>query len=267
MNLCWMSFSYSASNRDEVERQAHHLAESLARNGQIIDDYLIGWAPPRLLFTCHLPVAESLLEGHRSRYVKAALKRLEEACRAEPEIEIFPGFEQPDHLAALDSPAELLVDPLENSPIRDENGLGVPLYLLPGDDDVREKLFVWSQQFRMIAALQGKCPALELEAYREVANQWSSLNRVGRNWASFLESELNVPTYYRLHRFYGNEDDRHHKQCCPGCGQPWFLPEGGEGIDFQCVSCRLVSSLPTDTRGDYRARYGRWEVGPGSLYP
>lgn len=261
MPLCRVNFPCLLEQRKGLQDAVNSWLISLERNGQILPGVVLGWTREGLLANCVLPTLNSL--SFPSPYVENSFKIIRSFC--EPEIHVEPDPEM-EYIDSLNTVAKLILCGNESLPLRCNKGLGVPLYLLPWHADDREKLFCWALEFARVSDLEASCGSLEWEAYREMADLWSSLTRRGRAWADYIEKTVNIPTYYYLVRHYGNEGEQTQ---CPCCGRPRTRIEGEEpfGNTLQCDADRLISGSPSDTSGDWRAKWGTWERRPGSGYP
>jgi predicted nucleic acid-binding Zn ribbon protein len=127
-----------------------------------------------------------------------------------------------------------------------DSGERLPAYLIPIDDDERERLYFWSREYNRMDGIWFSSGELEIPAYEQMASPSSLLSKQGRELASHVESVLNMPVYYFLMRFYGRGEKESERRC-PGCGKDWrYRTDNSKGdgfgkFPFRCAPCRLVS--------------------------
>lgn len=138
----------------------------------------------------------------------------------------------------------------------------VPLFTLPVSDEIKEDLYRWQKSYRRHDNLWLESGALEIPAYRQLADPNSMLSEEGRKLCREIESGTGISTFYYLNRYWGRskgEDDR----ACPGCGGAWRTSVDADEktfreFHFRCESCRLVSHLGVSTDGGRHVRIGEF---------
>jgi len=228
---------------------------SLRRNGQFLGDYVSGWEGAQLVIRCKVPTKNAMDAVYRSDYSQAWLLTLSSWCERNPICKVHNHDAGSSHVESLQSLTRLIVDPFEDSPVRvSPDGLGVPLFLLPLEAEEREHLHSWHRQFEAVSVLEAGGGCLGFESYREMADPYGWLNRLGRAWAGRLEEATGLPTYYYLYHRYGDGSE---PRPCSLCGADWqnFDAEWTE-FPLVCHSCRLLSEHPTDHGRDCRAAFG-----------
>lgn len=138
----------------------------------------------------------------------------------------------------------------------------VPLFSLPVTDEMKEDLYGWQKSYGRLDGVWLESGALEIPAYRQLADPTSELTEKGRRLCEEIEQTTKVPTFYYLMRYWGrarNEDER----VCPGCGGAWRTAAEAEEKEFwqfhfRCDPCRLVSHLGPATGGGRQIRIGEY---------
>lgn len=150
-----------------------------------------------------------------------------------------------------------------HSPVCRDNGRHpIPLFTLPLSDELKETLYGWQKSCRELDSIWLRSGALEIPAYRQLADPSSELAEEGRRLCKEIEQATKIPTFYYLMRYWGRsrgEDER----VCPGCGSEWRTSAEAAGnnfwdFHFRCEPCRLVSHLGTTTNGGRHARIGEY---------
>jgi predicted nucleic acid-binding Zn ribbon protein len=137
---------------------------------------------------------------------------------------------------------------LEPSLREGRTGVPIPIYQLPIDPDQSEQIKFWTKHYQDFDAVQLSCGALEIPAYRQLAEVGSELTRHGRDLCKTIESATGKATYYFLMRYWGwPNKKKEQNRVCPNCGKPWknrHRTKTGIGrFDFKCSPCRLVSQV------------------------
>jgi predicted nucleic acid-binding Zn ribbon protein len=138
----------------------------------------------------------------------------------------------------------------------------VPVFTLPVSDQIKEELLFWRRDYEAFDRIWFRSGALEIQAYRLMADPRSDLSQEGRRLCREMEESTCIPTFYYLMRYWSrsrNEEER----LCPGCGKDWkaLEPEFGERFSrfhFKCDPCRLVSHVGKSAEGVRRARIGEY---------
>lgn len=253
--------------RDECERAAQELLGALCRNGQIGTSWVNVFGKTRAESYVSLPRPSALNPRFMSPWGRKSFQGAKSAFGRAPAFELI---ETPERIRYPDwRRADLLVmgtDMLqEHSPLwvvgNDEP---IPLYLLPIPHQERGYICDWANQYRALDSLWIGSGALEMVAYRELAEPGSDLSTTGRAICMTIERAIRKPVYYRLTRQFGRSERLEKQRLCPGCGRPWFRSEGADewperSIGFLCAPCRLVSNDWGWGQGGRHARIGEWK--------
>lgn len=252
-------------DRDKARDSVIMYLGSLNKNGHIFGEEVLVWsAPDTMQATAYVTDTDALDDALLPPWV---LKYRDE---------MLAFFEPPSHLItswpwtprerAERAPSFYLFTHFldRTSPLcAGDDGWPVPLYRLGLDQRTLEGLSSWAGDYRLHDELAIRCGALEMPAYRQLAEADSALSQWGRKLCSAVESVVGRPVYYFLHRYWGFwEDEREAARPCPGCGVAWRVTAtGGRGLgwfDFVCEPCRLVSHKGSSRDDDEKAEIGMW---------
>ena len=241
---------------------------SLLRSGQICGEYYVAWTKGRLnarvmlagrgafQLRYHSPFGKQTLEKIVSLFgAKPAWRMLDDSAGQRP-----PTWKGAPYLClfthALDS----------DSPVcRGDGGTPIPTFLLPVGFEVKDELHAWQRSYYHHDNIWLDSGALEMAAYRQLADPDSQLARQGRALCRAIEAATQTPAFYFLMRYWGRakgEADR----LCPGCGGSWNCarpPERAEGFwrfEFKCEPCRLVSHPGASTGSSRNTRIGEFHT-------
>ena len=246
---------------DELVDALEGYLASLAWSGQVHRNYLVSYAP--LAACAELPRYNALQSRFLSKRGRVAVKRLTDLAGSPPAWELIglpPAGRSPSWRSA--SALYLFTHALTHcSPVRAVNfEAGVPLYLLPVSEALREELGRWAEIYREHDSIWLSSGTLEIPAYRELAEPGSELSAHGRRLCRSLEKATGKPTFYYSMRYFARGEGEEERRC-PGCSGTWRvdrLPWKATKFarfDFICRRCRLVSHVGVST-GD-PARYAR----------
>jgi predicted nucleic acid-binding Zn ribbon protein len=158
----------------------------------------------------------------------------------------------------------------EESPVCcGDTGRPIPAYLLPVSDQTRRGLYGWAGRYSHHDNIFLDCAALEIAAYKQMADPTSRLSVESRKLCADVEKATGKPTFYYLMRYWGRSSGEE-KRLCPLCGRKWRVscdagaPRETEGkkpfwqFAFRCVRCRLVSHLADCDDNQRYARIGEY---------
>lgn len=254
MWVCELHFDcYQDAQMAEIEPAIRQFIDALRYNGQIIGREFPtsihqGWLSCRVV----CPEQDSLHPRYYSRQVELAIPRLHQAGLTSPRATVKGQDLNSDTTDDCPSrPWQLLYTTYLHScsPLRcGEHFSPIPLYKLPpvANGDCKQVL-KWQEDWEACDQLQMNGSILEHGAVMEISTHNSRLSRRGRDLSKRIEYLTNIPTFYYLYRVGGESLDAELNRPCPGCGEPWRLPEPVHEIfDFMCEPCRLVSNLSWD---------------------
>jgi predicted nucleic acid-binding Zn ribbon protein len=262
------------STKEQLADVAESYLSSLLKAGQICGEYLLAWTDG--ILNAHLLLAGSnaFRAKNHSRYGRIELAKVKEAFDKLPNWTVLDDDCPKRPLTWKDAPFLYLFTHAFDSaaPVsHGKSGTPIPLYTIPIPFEDKEHLFFWQQSYRRLDNIQLECGALEIAAYRQLADPKSELSKRGRDLCRRIEARTKVPTYYYLMRYWarpkGEEDRR-----CPGCGNVWKverpkgLPKRFHHFDFCCDNCRLVSHFGDSTNGGHRVRIGEFQKKSISLH-
>lgn len=254
---------------DEVADKLDGYFGMLQKNGQICGDTLHTVSSGNVVAFASLVRPDAMLRTHHSRYAIVELDVLCELFGKPPNWEILTDHVPTEFPDLFNSSALCLFSSLVDglSPIccmdTDER---LPLYMIPIDDDVRERLYFWSREYNRMDGIWMSSGELEIPAYEQIATACSMLAKEGRKLAAQVESALNIPVYYFITRYYGRGKNDS-KRCCPECGKDWRYEIATSkshflNLPFRCSECRLVSQSANADYDDSHAQIGEFPASP-----
>jgi predicted nucleic acid-binding Zn ribbon protein len=274
MKLVLLDFGRPGKGRREAVAAAvwDYLA-GLHRNGYAADFFYEERAAR--LVACALMPDPAALPRFHSRFGRRELAAVKKACgRAPRRAFVGPGTSRPPSWRSATF-LYLQTSFLDYGSAVHASGEQepIPAYLLPVSDPLREDLFFWTAAYQAHDRLWINSGALEIPAYRQIADPRSELASDGREICAAIEKATRKPTYYYLDRYYGRrrgEDSRP----CPLCGKPWARREviaGGRrrfvDFAFRCDRCRLVSHVGDEIATPRLARIGEFRPHSLSAHP
>ncbi len=270
MNLILSTVSFGSSRKGEkepLEDIADLYLSCLSKQGQICGEYFLTWIKGRLVAHVNLAGPDAFALKHHSHYGKRYLRSVIKSFGKEPVWKVLedvvstitPTWKQAPFLYLFTHAFDW------KPPISRSDGKSIiPTYLLPISSEQKESLFFWQDSYRLHDDLWIKSGALEIPAYRQLANPDSDLSETGRRLCRNIEEATRIPTFYYLSRYWARPKGEE-KRRCPGCGGSWRTESLGKDrsfkdFDFKCDSCRLVSHLGVSTDGGCYARIGEYQV-------
>jgi predicted nucleic acid-binding Zn ribbon protein len=233
---------------------------------------LVGARPGALVVVVRAPRPDALADEAASERVRAAWARVRALGLGAPVWRQLDAG-TPVRIAPTTEPGFTLFTTFldRTSPLAaGSDGRPVPLIDLGLAPPLREDLLRWADRYQHLDALWLDSGALEVPAYRQLADPAGELMQDGRALAAQVEAACRRPVYVYLLRHYGHdlgEDDRP----CPGCGRAWRqeraaddAPSAGLArFDFRCEPCRLVGHVAPSVDEHALAQVGAWS-GPRS---
>ena len=229
------------------------LAESylvtLLRNGQI-SEYLLSSSRP-ITAVVELPRPDAIDAKHLSQWGRKELGKARLAFGRTPSSSLigrpsrkaWPSWRSADSLFLFTHAFD------RQSPVCAFNSTDpLPLYMLPVSDRLREEIHSWATAYRDLDRVWLASGALEMAAYRELANPSSLLSRKGRDLCAKIGRATRRRTYYYLTRYFGRRRNEEARRC-PSCGGEWrtnqHRPTTTEfaRFEFCCHRCKLVSHV------------------------
>ena len=270
MLLARVSFHHEFEHIEfELADAAVRYLGALLRNGQICGEYVTGWSDGVFQAYVRLSHRTAIEQKYLSDYGRQCLATVQHQFGSDPDWEILD-----DNISVgvptLKSATSLYLFTHglnADSPVNHgDRGTGLPLHLLPVDNELRSELFSWAEAYSDLDRVWFRTTALELPAYEQLAGLQSELTTTGRDLCQQLEVATGKPTYYYLTRHWGdliNEDDRP----CPGCGKVWRLKDSPmpsnipfHKFHFRCEGCRLVSHRAGCFEPEGHPEIGAWIV-------
>ncbi len=266
-----VTFPIKRNKSFEQEKYSEIIEEylsALCLNGQIWNEYQLGVVNGVPKGYVNVPEKISITPKYTSSYGMSLQNKLKELGGSYP---IWSFLTDEGELPWKDwEKSEFLflrTNFLDNSspvaiPYR-ENGTPVPLYLIPVDDNVREYISRWNYSYQAHDQLWIGSGALEMMAYKQIANIESDLSIQGREYCKAIENATGIPTYFYQYRYFGyrvGEENR----VCPACGSQWrnsvFPDKSFSKFQFLCEQCRIVSHEGDSKGDDMLARIGDFKI-------
>ena len=248
------------ASRAKLEDAAESLLAALWKNGQVEGEHLAAWDGGSFTAWCRVPAADFLEDRYSTDYVADALQEVAAAFGEGPDVRIL-GDERPIRSPSWRSAKSLLLFTNfldRSSPVsRGDRRQSIPLYALPLDQVEREGRMFWAERYRDTDSLWMDSGALEVPAYREMADVFRPLLAEARELARTIEDRTSVPTYTYLHRYYGRRGGEPGRRC-PSCGRKWTGrgPVAAWYFPLRCDPCRLVTDVAVDFHEPRLARIG-----------
>ena len=250
-------------HRESLRDAAETYLITLCRNGQIHGDFLLAWSNRRLIGYARVARPDAFAGRYHTQWSVSALNTLKEAFGREPEWQIiedgvpkrFPSWRRSSSFYLFTHAFN------DASPVRcGDSGSPIPLYLLPISDQDREDLYSWAGMYKHFDNIWLASGALEIPAYKQIADPTSELSVSGREICASIEKATQKPTDYFLMRYWGRNDGEATRPC-PLCGAKWHLSNHTEDapfhkFHFKCDSCRLVSRCADSYDDERHARIG-----------
>ena len=270
MILVRLRFGRSDGNkgqRDKLNEAAGSYLDALRKNGQIYGDYLFAWSEGALIAYSTVARPDAIAERHHSEWSMCALNSVVELFGKRPELNVIDD-DVPKRFASWKRSTYLylfthLFD--VSSPICcGDTGSPVPLYLLPTTQELREDLYFWARRYADHDSIWLDSRALEIPAYKQLADPKSDLSIEGRELCTEVEQATGKPTFYYLHRYYGRRSGEATRPC-PLCGSEWRASDASiknqpwHRFAFRCEPCRLVSQNAGAHDDERRARIGEFK--------
>ena len=251
-----LSDSLSEDDRWELVNAVEAYVGSLRKYGHIHRGYSDGWRAGSLDYYVNPTAENALVTSSYSEPVQRDLERLYELFKIAPEF-TEPG--KSDSVATTDWQSSkslyLFTHAFANGNAVKcgDTGKPVPAYALPIPTGLREAIYFWESEYRAFDRIWIASGALEMEAYRQVAEPTSKLSETGRDICSQVEASTNTPTFYYLMRYYGRTEES--SRPCPICGGDWRTGEASDSTEFhefyfRCEPCRVVANLCSTVEED-----------------
>ena len=250
--------------REALKDAAESYLAALLKNGQIYGDYLFAWSNGNLVAYTHAARPDSLAERRHSEWGTSDLNSVVKLFGQPPACQIIDD-DVPKRFASwkrstsfyLFTNAFAAASPLSCG----DTGSRIPLYLLPLAQQTREDLYFWDRAYDYHDNIWLGSAALEIPAYKQLADPTSDLSVTGRELCAEVERATGKPTFYYMHRYWGRNVVEAVRPC-PLCGDKWH--SSNDSVDarpfyrfhFRCKRCRLVSHCADSYDDERHARIG-----------
>jgi predicted nucleic acid-binding Zn ribbon protein len=256
----------SSRERDALSDVGESYLAALLKNGQIYGEYLLAWSNGTLVAYTHVARPDSLAERYHSEWAMSDLNAVAKAFGRVPRCEIIDDDVRKRFRSWKHSTSFYLFTHAfdDASPIRcGDTGRPIPLYLLPITQQARQDLYFWARSYNYHEHIWLGSAALEIPAYKQLADPTSDLSVTGRQLCVDVERATKTPTFYFVDRYWGRNVGEAGRPC-PVCGGKWH--SSGTRSDgqpfhrfhFRCKRCRLVSHCADSYDDERHARIGEF---------
>jgi len=257
----------SSRERDALSNAAECYLAALLKNGQIYGEYLFAWSDGILAAYTHVARPDALAERHHSEWAMSDLNSVIKTFGQPPRCEIIDD-DVPKRFTSWKRSTwfYLFTHAFDDaSPICcGDTGRPIPLYLLPITQHTRESIYFWARSYNYHDNIWLGSAALEIPAYKQLADPISDLSVTGRELSADVERATKTPTFYFMHRYWGRNDGEAVRPC-PVCGGKWHSSETATDrqpfhrFHFRCKRCRLVSHCADSYDDERHARIGEFK--------
>lgn len=220
VQITFGSYDGNGHQRESLTDAAEAYLGSLLRNGQIHGDYLLAWSKAQLIGYTRVARPDSFAKRYHSQWGVLSLNKLIEAFGHTPQWQIIDN-DVPKRFSSWrrSSSFYLFTHAFDvASPVCcGDSGLPIPAYLLPISDQDREDLYFWAGSYKDHDNIWLASGALEIPAYKQLADPASDLSVTGRELCARIEKATQKPTFYFLNRYWGRNDGEA-TRACPLCG-------------------------------------------------
>jgi len=259
----------SSDDHDALKNSAESYLAALLKNGQIYGEYLFAWSGGTLTAFTHLARPDSLAERYHSDWAMSDLNNVIEAFGQPPNCEIIDD-DVPDGFPTWQASSSfyLFTHAFDDASAIccGDTGRPIPMYLLPITQQTRESIYFWARSYNYHDNIWLGSGALEIQAYKQLADPTADLSVTGRELCADIERATDIPTFYFMHRYWGRNDGEP-VRLCPVCGGQWHTSDTSAGrqpfhrFHFRCDACRLVSHCADSYDDDENARIGEFRQG------
>ena len=254
--------------KEKAEEVVQEFIGALIWSGQLCEDAVYSWFEGVLGYYVNVPRPTSLEERYMSSRAEEGLAQVVEVFGEKPTWHLMQD-EVPKRFRSWKRASFLF---LFSHAFREGNyvccgdsGEGFPPYLLPVTTEWRCELRRWGEKYRDHDRVWLSSCALEMPAYKQMADPASALAEEGRQLCTRLEAAVGKPVFYYLQRYWGRIGKETLRKC-PGCGGDWAIENnedrnGMVPFDFRCDGCRLVSHEAVSFEDERHARIGEWRPG------
>jgi predicted nucleic acid-binding Zn ribbon protein len=266
MILANVAFGSRTGLEDECEDVAECYIAALLHSGQLCGEYFVTWTDGVL--NAHVMLAGP--NAHDLRYhsdwAKRELEKVIEAFGKRPVWRMLDDESTKPAASWEGAPFLYLFTHAFDwaSPVCRGDGEGpIPIFTLPISFEQKDGLYAWQRGYSDHDRIWLGSGALEIAAYRQLADPESELSREGRELCRDLEAATGIPTFYYLMRYWARKDGEGMRSC-PGCGEHWRVRSNEKrqhfsDFDFRCEKCRLVAHEGVSTDGGRHARIGEFQ--------
>ncbi|NBV21325.1 MAG: hypothetical protein EBS05_05310 [Proteobacteria bacterium] len=222
-------------------------ARELRDTGQIAGGYSVSRKGARVRLLCVIPEPSSLEIRFLNSSGRKGWRHVVKLTKAAPVVKVTGESDgTPAYCSCAKRSAAYLFTTFLDvaTPLMCGNCRGpIPFYRLRGlTRNAREGILSWRRVYQACDDLFIHSGFGERWGYRQLSRLDSGLTRDGLELRAQLESELKLPVFYYLIRYWGRGEAAESRRRCPGCGGAWLLDKKEGCFEFRCVPCRLLSA-------------------------
>jgi len=253
-------------DRDKLKDTAESYLAALLKNGQIYGEYFVAWSSGTLTAFTHIARPDALVQRHHCDWSMRELNKVVETFGQPPACVIIDDDVPEQFLSPeLSSSLYLFTHAFDDaSPICcGDTGRAIPLYLVPVTQQIRESIYFWARSYNYHDNIWLGSGALEMPAYKQLADPASDLSTTGRELCAEIERATETPTFFFLHRYWGRSNGEA-ERLCPACGDKWHVSNVATNrqpfhrFHFRCNTCRLVSHCADSYDDEENAQIGEY---------
>lgn len=239
---------------------------ALLHNGQILGDHLFAPCQGMLVAYTRVACPKALAKRYHSQWGRPLLQRLIDEFGHIPECSMLQD-DVPKRSPSWrkSSSLYLFTHAFDDTSLVccGDSGRPIPLYRLPISDQTREDLYFWKNHYKDHDRLWLASGALEVPAYKQIADPRGKLLTLGRELCQEIEAATGKSTFCYLHRYWGRKAGEQ-ERLCPMCGRQWRTSEKEHDdspfweFSFRCMRCRLVSHCANSYDDERHAAIGEY---------
>ncbi len=250
-----------------LEDVAESYISALLHSGQLCGEYFVTWTKGLLNAHVLLSGPNAFAVRYHSVYGKRELENVVEAFGRKPAWRMLDDEAGRRSTPWKRSPFFYLFTHAFDwaSPVCRGDGKGpVPVFTLPITFELKDQLYSWQRSYYYHDHIWLRSGALEIAAYRQLADPTSELSQEGRDLCRDLETATGIPTFYYVMRYWGRANGEDLRRC-PTCGGLWRIADEEKRrhfweFDFRCDKCRLVSHNGVSDDGGRYASIGEFRL-------
>ena len=196
----------NAKQKWELENVAETYLASLSHSGQLYGECFLTWTRGRLNSYVLLAGPGAFELRYHSAHGRKALYTVTEAFGRKPAWKVLDDEARQRPSSWKRAPFLYLFTHAfdRESPVcRGDGKAPIPMFLLPISFERKEELYSWQRSYYHHDNIWLGSGALEIGAYRQLADPNSELAQEGRELCRAIQTAVGIPTFYYLMRYWG----------------------------------------------------------------